>query len=215
MTPDPPYLEGTDEEDQHTRPRSRMGNFLSNAFKPSSPRTAREFTTNSLSGAMSGGRATDVPPPPSIGLSPARVDHIIPSTCQYSILALHSPCSIAADFKNSDSRPARRVVATFPPPPTAPLPAEQHRRSTLESPLSADRPQLSTQSIWRFLPAFLSPTHNQTNTLPDVTPVPLVPIPLKGDVECLSYNTLDDKGMRRLEGRSDHRPVMGAYVVYI
>jgi hypothetical protein len=37
----------------------------------------------------------------------------------------------------------------------------------------------------------------------------------KGDVVCFSYRTLDDRGMRRLEGRSDHRPVIGAYGIYV
>lgn len=37
----------------------------------------------------------------------------------------------------------------------------------------------------------------------------------KGDIVCLSYRTLDDRGMRRLEGRSDHRPVIGVYAIYI
>ena len=41
------------------------------------------------------------------------------------------------------------------------------------------------------------------------------PPPRKGDVVCLSYRTLDDRGMRRLEGRSDHRPVIGVYAVYL
>ena len=41
------------------------------------------------------------------------------------------------------------------------------------------------------------------------------PRPRKGDVVCLSYRTLDDQGMRRFEGRSDHRPVMGVYAIYV
>jgi hypothetical protein len=41
------------------------------------------------------------------------------------------------------------------------------------------------------------------------------PRPRKGDVVCLSYRTLDDQGMRRLEGRSDHRPVIGVYAIYV
>ncbi|KAH9974841.1 hypothetical protein BJV74DRAFT_863318 [Russula compacta] len=41
------------------------------------------------------------------------------------------------------------------------------------------------------------------------------PRPRKGDVVCLSYRTLDDRGMRRLEGRSDHRPVVGVYAIYV
>ncbi|KAH9958573.1 hypothetical protein BC827DRAFT_1218921 [Russula dissimulans] len=42
-----------------------------------------------------------------------------------------------------------------------------------------------------------------------------LPRPRKGDVVCLSYRTLDDRGMRRLEGRSDHRPVIGVYAIYV
>ena len=41
------------------------------------------------------------------------------------------------------------------------------------------------------------------------------PRPRKGDVVCLSYRSLDDRGMRRLEGRSDHRPVIGVYAIYV
>ncbi|KAI0636171.1 hypothetical protein C8Q77DRAFT_1155884 [Trametes polyzona] len=47
------------------------------------------------------------------------------------------------------------------------------------------------------------------------TPRPPAPPPRRGDVVCLKYDTLDDRGMRRLEGRSDHRPVIGAYALYI
>lgn len=46
-------------------------------------------------------------------------------------------------------------------------------------------------------------------------PPPPPPPPKRGDVVCLRYDTLDDKGMRRLEGRSDHRPVIGSYALYI
>ena len=56
---------------------------------------------------------------------------------------------------------------------------------------------------------------------PDGTSTTSVPAPAesarprKGDVVCLSYRTLDDRGMRRLEGRSDHRPVIGVYAIYV
>lgn len=39
--------------------------------------------------------------------------------------------------------------------------------------------------------------------------------PRKGDVIPLSYNSLDDQAMRRLEGRSDHRPVIGSFAIYV
>ena len=37
----------------------------------------------------------------------------------------------------------------------------------------------------------------------------------KGDMVCISYETLSDREMRRLEGRSDHRPVIGHYAVFV
>ncbi|KAK4687734.1 hypothetical protein P7C73_g2391, partial [Tremellales sp. Uapishka_1] len=37
----------------------------------------------------------------------------------------------------------------------------------------------------------------------------------KGEVVCLHYGTIDDEGMRRLEGRSDHRPAIFAAAVYV
>jgi hypothetical protein len=37
----------------------------------------------------------------------------------------------------------------------------------------------------------------------------------KGEVRCLRYQTLSDSEMRRLEGRSDHRPVIGHFAVYV
>ena len=39
--------------------------------------------------------------------------------------------------------------------------------------------------------------------------------PRRGEVVCLEYRTLDDRAMRRLEGRSDHRPVIGSYAIYL
>jgi hypothetical protein len=115
-------------------------------------------------------------------------------------------------------RQSRRANTVFSPPPTAPLPSEYPARRTTvthdaESPLSPDRPQSATPSLWRFLPAFLSPTHHQGSTGPEVKSA--LPLPLKGHVICLAYNTLDDRAMRRLEGRSDHRPVIGTYALYI
>ncbi|KNZ72104.1 72 kDa inositol polyphosphate 5-phosphatase [Termitomyces sp. J132] len=80
-------------------------------------------------------------------------------------------------------------------------------------------PHLDTQpsassSRWRFLPFFSHNTRSSTSIEPPSS-ADAVPAPRKGDVVCLSYHTLDDRGMRRLEGRSDHRPVIGSYVVYV
>jgi hypothetical protein len=37
----------------------------------------------------------------------------------------------------------------------------------------------------------------------------------RGEVQCLEYSTLSDREMRLLEGRSDHRPVIGQFAVYL
>jgi hypothetical protein len=80
-------------------------------------------------------------------------------------------------------------------------------------------PPAPVASLWKslnFLP-FLrdgtTPSAQLEN--PPLAEAPLAPPPRKGDVICLGYDTLDDKQMRRLEGRSDHRPVIGSYALYI
>lgn len=53
--------------------------------------------------------------------------------------------------------------------------------------------------------------------MPTEAQPPLAPMPIhrKGDVVCISYSSLDDRQMRRLEGRSDHRPVIGQYALFL
>ena len=67
---------------------------------------------------------------------------------------------------------------------------------------------------------FLSVIHNlhaSPGPIPQaqqaIPPVP--PLHRKGDMVCIAYETLSDKEMRRLEGRSDHRPVVGHYAVFV
>jgi len=68
---------------------------------------------------------------------------------------------------------------------------------------------------------FLSVIHNLHASPSPVTqtqqasPVPPPPVHRKGDMICIAYETLSDKEMRRLEGRSDHRPVIGHYAVFV
>lgn len=111
--------------------------------------------------------------------------------------------AIASSTSNgSPSLPSTPGDVTLTPPPVPPK----------------DHILVPTPTRWRFFPNFLSreptqdliPQHERPPT-PEPTPAP----PRKGDVVCLSYRTLDDRQMRRLEGRSDHRPVIGSYAVYI
>ncbi|KAI0048961.1 DNase I-like protein [Auriscalpium vulgare] len=70
---------------------------------------------------------------------------------------------------------------------------------------------------WRLLSLLSRDTSDTRSTTPTVASESTVAPTRarKGDVVCLSYGTLDDQGMRRLEGRSDHRPVIGCYAVYV
>ncbi|KZV62675.1 DNase I-like protein [Peniophora sp. CONT] len=86
-----------------------------------------------------------------------------------------------------------------PVPRTMTLPSPQPSRASPPPPHSR---------AWRFLP-FSS--HAGPAMQPSTPPVRR----RRGDVVCLTYRTLDDRGMRRLEGRSDHRPVIGSYAVYL
>ncbi|TFY62188.1 hypothetical protein EVJ58_g4021 [Rhodofomes roseus] len=75
----------------------------------------------------------------------------------------------------------------------------------------------SPASRWfGFLPAFLHREGSMpTMSRPDSPITPEQPPPQRGTVVCLGYRSLDDAAMRRLEGRSDHRPVIGSYAIYI
>ncbi|KAA1467365.1 DNase I-like protein [Dentipellis sp. KUC8613] len=110
----------------------------------------------------------------------------------------------------SASVPVR--ASTAPAPPLSPgTPSHPQPPSSPNS--SGESSPFNTPSRWRFLP-FLSREHTEHKDIIPQHPV-VPPRPRKGDVICLNYQTLDDRGMRRLEGRSDHRPVIGSYAVYI
>lgn len=115
--------------------------------------------------------------------------------------------------KQSPGKPLRRINSATATVPSVYSPQGKPTRRATDSPNSNYRGPPSRDSIWRFLPSFLSPSQS-----PEASAVDLVEQersrPRKGDVVCLGYHTLDDKGMRRLEGRSDHRPVIGSYAVY-
>lgn len=86
------------------------------------------------------------------------------------------------------------------PPPVPP-------KDILPTPPSSNR--------WRFFP-FRRDTFQSIATQESaVSTLNIAPHPAKGDVVCLNYSSLDDRGMRLLEGRSDHRPVIGSYAVYL
>ena len=109
---------------------------------------------------------------------------------------------------------------------SGPLPATAKASSS--GPPALPMPELDPQPVlaaagprrW-FSLQFLSAIHNlhagpsPTRTSQAMPPVPPPPRHRKGDMVCISYETLSDKEMRRLEGRSDHRPVIGHYAVFV
>ncbi|KAF8199503.1 inositol polyphosphate phosphatase [Pholiota molesta] len=201
---DEPYSPNPDIQ----RPRNRMGQFFANTFR--SPPARGDSSTPTT--ATISGEAT---PTFSAALSPRGRGRVAsPYTTDHHQLSGNIPSTQA------ESR-ARRTNTAFSPPSTAPAYTDwfQSRYAT-DSPdvsPSPDRPQSAVYSKWRdLIPSFFSPTHAQGPTQDNLHPPPVGPRPpAKGTVVCLSYDTLDDRGMRRLEGRSDHRPVIGAYIVYI
>ena len=114
------------------------------------------------------------------------------------------------------------------------MPGEASSTTLIPSPLSPESPvDISSPAhasaspsapVFRWLLPFLyrDGAHNGTIHPPDplsatstIQAPPPPPPPRRGEIICLKYDTLDDRGMRRLEGRSDHRPVIGTYAVYI
>lgn len=129
---------------------------------------------------------------------------------------------------------ASATTRSFSIPPPLSHSAQSHRmHETTSSPLLDHRDNLTPPVIPKdhqqsplSPPRWLNFALRPFTSSKDVSPVPVpleesetepipAPPPRKGDVVCLNYDTLDDRAMKRLEGRSDHRPVIGSYAVYI
>ncbi|KAJ8072628.1 hypothetical protein PM082_016187 [Marasmius tenuissimus] len=202
------------------RPRNRVGQFFANAFRPLSTRSRRSSVASI---STSGGASSTATPAQSSSESPLPspdlLEHIIPfSRFVYPDTHLPSPSrsasmeNLASDRKNAETSSDSRGLQ-----PSQPSPDVSKRNPG--PPISTDGPSgnrdtLPPTSRWRFFQSLL--THHPSGSISsDSTNATSLKLPRKGDVVCLSYNTLDDKAMRRLEGRSDHRPVIGSYAVYL
>lgn len=180
---------------------------------------------------------TPVDPPylPPLKSAPPLTQTIFPTISRPSITSdggrsdfshstTNAPARRAPFSAGPGKRQARRSATEAPvlgalPPTSAPgsssdRPTRRVTFGSFMSPLSGG----SSTGGWRFLPSFLSPTMSRTSTIESdegslSPPTPPI-VHRRGDVECMEYNTLDDRRMRRLEGRSDHRPVFGSFVAY-
>jgi hypothetical protein len=169
-------------------------------------RLRRSTSANASSTPSSDTSANSKPPAPPSQHSPPRIPYLPRRAVTAAIMI----------------PPSQRSDAHSPLSATSPLSDESSATPTT-SPISPNRDHLPGRSnsapLWRFLPNFLSPSHDgpstsgPSNSTPPQSLPP--PPPRKGEVVCMKYDTLDDRGMRRLEARSDHRPVIGTFGIYI
>lgn len=138
-------------------------------------------------------------------------------------------CSVDQSQSDGKGLPKRRGPSRTWTTPTRPRPSSTMPPSTGPVPTTMapkdDQAVKDGASRWRLLPFFRrSPSHNTTTPVDpdsisgeptDITASPTTCKPRKGDVLCLGYDSLDDRAMRRLEGRSDHRPVVGSFAIYL
>ncbi|KAJ9477521.1 Inositol polyphosphate phosphatase [Pseudozyma hubeiensis] len=132
-----------------------------------------------------------------------------------------SPLDVPQPPVRSASASAASEKPLSPPVPTRSVPPPGPRRTLSSS--STDRGGWM-DSLSSHLPAFFAPafsalrSHRHASQSIDATELPQqkgdaqpqTPLlgPKRGRIECLLYKSLDDREMRILEGRSDHRPVI-------
>jgi hypothetical protein len=226
------------------KPRTRVGQFFVNALRPLTYRVRRGSTSSLSSGELSSLPTNIVSiamltpthdAPRSILESSTPFSGFVKRSRSNDVLGVtkNSPSSISPSSltrpKSSSRYDLRRSVSAgqshhshshfhlsrMPSYPSSP--AKDHSNTDLAPPAPSRDIPPAIPSRWRFFPFF-----NRDAAAPG-TPIehgelpisPLADPSKKGDVICLSYNTLDDREMRRLEGRSDHRPVIGSYAVYL
>lgn len=219
VVPDPEPEEET--LDPLTRPRNRFGQFFANAFRPLSV-TLRRDSASSLATSTTATSSTsedsyvlrDVlceSPPIGRTAQPRtpRDEHSYTQSIEHLPVKPGSPMPPTHNPAELGIRPSSTVTSSGSTPQVL---ERTTRRATASFVLASTTSNTAPTSIrWRFLPALFSQTPAPVEPSKDVP----LPAPRRGDVVCLRYHTLDDRGMRRLEGRSDHRPVIGSYAVYV
>ncbi|KAJ7219954.1 inositol polyphosphate phosphatase [Mycena pura] len=201
-----------------SRPRTRMGQFLANAFRPLANRGRRASYSSFTSATSVATSATnaDLSVTDSSPSSPEQVTRFAKPQGRFT----SSRSSEMFNVTGKAPTPARTLsdeALQYTNSASHSSPANRPRRVTLspETLTSVLQPhsRVATPFRWRFFPSFLTSSSSQDPSfLSDATPTKS---PSRGEVICLNYDTLDDRGMRRLEGRSDHRPVIASYAVYI
>ncbi|KAF9007658.1 Endonuclease/exonuclease/phosphatase [Cyathus striatus] len=217
MQPDPAL--GDENAEAHDRPRNRITQFFLNTFRPVNRRRQGSYDSMMSVDTKRSNRFN------------AQSEHYnvhitdLPQSSAPLIIPRHnSKESLRSNFfqfnirTNTGRRRAQRSHTVLTPPSTVPVPTapDSSNPRDVSMPLGSGTNAANTGlgATWRFWPSLFSST-TPPHILEEISQVePPLPVPNKGDVLCLSYNTLDDRAMGRLEGRSDHRPVIGSYAVY-
>lgn len=225
VQPDPEPEEDESFDFPASRPRTRMSQFFANAFRPLSGRARRGSYSSFTSAASVTTSATtdaDVSATDSIPASPEQTEQIAPFSRFVEPPGRVLSHSRSNEVFNVNPKPpaAARTLSTeglhrskssSSPSPPSPMPLSRSRRATVSpdslGPLTTalqNHSRITTPSRWRFFPSFLSHGSTQSNSSHDaslsIDTLPPRP-PRRGEVLCLNYNTLDDRAMRRLEGK--------------
>jgi hypothetical protein len=202
-----------------SRPRNRFGQFFANALRPLSV-TLRRDSSSSVVTSTTATNEGSYTPQDILGGSASITKAVQPPIPRGRLSYSQSTEGLRVDpgspTHNAAELGRRRSNSVTSSKTPSQIPARPHRRATASAivPTTASTTTPNTtiplSSRWRFLPTLfsLTPAHAEPPA------EELLAAPRKGDVVCLRYHTLDDRGMRRLEGRSDHRPVIGSYAVY-
>jgi hypothetical protein len=202
-----------------SRPRTRMGQFFANAFRPLSGRARRgsysSFTSAVSVATSSATTEADMSVIDSSPSSPEVTEQVAPFSRfvepQGRVLS-HSrsneifnvsvkPPAVPRTLSNETAPGLYRSNSSN----TAPVNRPRRATESLGSLAGVqNHSRIPTPSRWRFFPSFLSHGSAQSGSSQDpsisVDTTPSRP-PRRGEVLCLNYNTLDDRGMRRLEGK--------------
>ncbi|KAF8484379.1 hypothetical protein JB92DRAFT_3028984 [Gautieria morchelliformis] len=208
---------------------TRVTQLVSQAFRPRTRRDATPAESNLQEPSDSHGVLLPLDGPPlaaSPGLYQSKSLEPWPSTSVQPIAPPPTngrPRSASAMVSSAERVP-RRLSLQVSSRPVGLLPSPRRAESDqLSAALFQDNSDPTSSTIpHRVIPGprrwfFNFKPRDQGLSSPTATPdvEPRTPKHRKGDVVCLSYRTLDDRQMRRLEGRSDHRPVIGSYATYI
>lgn len=198
-------------EDQPSTPTPPL-NGLGNGAPPSSPLVPRRASSSTESTPSRG---------PSFGLGRR--------------MSMSSIGSIGSSGSRTSRRRSEDPTLTRTSPTLHPLKAVRstgqynelgrpraHRGSDGAISMTGQPNQTGLSALTRFFRDLPGRFHSRVSLFhgsePEVEEEPVVEGPkrhLVGEVQVLHYGTIDDAGMRQLEGRSDHRPAIFSAAVYV